>query len=223
MARATTTESSRLEFEFALGQQERAGGDAKPLPGIIEVGQVGDPQLAPAVVPPDRALEPHRQTELLGGGLRLGNRSDLRPRRHGCAGVLDESALGQPVLGHDQRPVPGPDRDDGRNGLDDRRRDVLELVGHDGARIGQAKRRPDVVVGADDELVGDRRRGTVRIRVEDRHPIAHRAGRHPEHPPELAAAEDADDGRRLDRGWDAHPGECTEPGRLEPGSASIRR
>ena len=76
---------------------------------------------------------------------------------------------------------------------------MLQLVGHDVAQLGQPQRRPDVVVRADDQLIGDGGRRAVGIRVEDRDPIAHRACRLAEHPPELAAAQDADDRRRRER------------------------
>ena len=97
-----------------------------------------------------------------------------------------------------QRRPPRPHRDQRLDGLDDRRRDVLQLVGDDGAPLGQPERRTDVVVGADDELVGDGGAGAVDVGVEDRDAVAHRPGRLGEHPAQLAAAEDADRGGRQD-------------------------
>ena len=76
---------------------------------------------------------------------------------------------------------------------------MLELVGHDVADLGQPQRRIDVVVAADDDQVGDGRCRATGIGVEHGDPVAHRARRHPEHAPELAASEDADRRGRLDR------------------------
>ena len=69
---------------------------------------------------------------------------------------------------------------------------MLELIRHDGAVTGQLDCRVDVVVWSLDETIGDRPSRTVRVRIEDRDPVAQRARGEPEHPPELAAAQDAD-------------------------------
>ena len=76
---------------------------------------------------------------------------------------------------------------------------MLELVGDDIRAIGELDRGIDVGVRADDHPIGNRRGGAVGVGIEHPDPVAHRPGGQRQHPPELAAAEDADDGRRDDR------------------------
>ena len=127
----------RLEIELALGEQGGSGRPAEPLPGVVELRRVGDPELTSPVIAADRQLEPERQAELPGGGGRLGHGPDFAPRRDGDPGALDEPPLGQAVLGDDQRPESRPDRDDRCQRLDHVGGDMLELVGDD-----RAQRRP---------------------------------------------------------------------------------
>ena len=194
----------RREVELALGEERGAARAAECLPGVVEVGGVHDPDLAAPVVPADRQLEPERQAEVGGRSPSLRHGPDLAPRRHRDPGALHEPALGEPVLGDEQGPKPGPDGHHRRARLDHLGRDVLQLVGHDGTQAGQPPRRRDVVVRTDDDLVRDRRGRTLRIRVEDRDPVAHRPRRHGQHPTELAATEDPDDGGRRDRRGSIH-------------------
>ena len=98
------------EVELALGEERGTRRPAETLPGIVELRGRRDPELSAAVVSADRQLEPERQTELGGGGTCVRHGSDLAPRGHSHAGPLDEPALGEAVLGDDQRPVPGSDR-----------------------------------------------------------------------------------------------------------------
>ena len=125
-------------------------------------------------------------------------RPDLAPGSHGDPGRLEEPALRDPVLGHVQRQPTGTDGPDRVDRVDDIGRDVFELIRHDIAPPGQAERPTDIVIARNDDPIGDADRGTVRIRIEDGDPVAHRPGRHADHPPELATAEDADRGRRHD-------------------------
>ena len=105
-----------------------------------------DPELAAPVVAADRQLEPQRQPELVRRRPRLVRGPDRAPRCDGDPGVLDEPALGQPVLRDEQRPMSGPHGHVPGERRDDLRGDVLELVRDDVAEVGQAERRPDVVV-----------------------------------------------------------------------------
>ena len=74
-----------LEGQLALGQQRRAGLPPEPLPGVVELGDVGDPELAAAVVATDRQLEPERQAEVRRGGTRLVH--GRRTARHGATAI----------------------------------------------------------------------------------------------------------------------------------------
>ena len=194
----------RPEFEFALRQERAADRPTESLPRVIEVGDRGDPKLAAAVIPADRQLEPKRQAELGCGDPRLGHGMDLAPGGDGATGALDEATFSQSVLGDEQRAVTRPHRESGLESLDDLGRDVLQLVGHDDAHVGQPKRGTHIVIGPDHDPIGDRRGWTVRVRIQDRDPVAHRPSRRTEHPPELAATQDADDGRWRDRQGSVH-------------------
>ena len=207
------TDSSASKSISRSASREAPGGRPSVARAPSIVGGGRHPDLAAAVVAAARCLEPERQPDRVRrrGRPQLVGRADLAPGRHGDPGALDEPALGDAVVGHDQRPVPGPDRDERLDGRHDGRRDVLQLVGDDGAAAGQAERGADVVVRADHQLVGDRCAGAIDVRVEDRDAVAHRAGGLREHPAELAATEDADRGGRQDRRADGgrHAPECT--------------
>ena len=88
----------------------RPGGRPRRAQASSSSAAVDDPELAAPVVAADRQLEPQGQPERVGRGPGLVHGPDLAPRRDGDAGVLDEPAFGQPVLGHEQRPMAGPRR-----------------------------------------------------------------------------------------------------------------
>ena len=187
------------EVELAFGQQRRPRRAAEPLDRAVDLGGRGDADLPAAVVAAGGRLEPQRQAEPIGCGTELIRGADLAPRRDGDAGAFDEPPLGEAVLGHDQRVAAGPDRPGRVDRADDVGGDVFELVGHDRAPFRQPLGGTDIVIRGEDQLVGDDGSRTVRVRVEDRDPIAHGPGRDGQHPAELAAAQDADRGRRIDR------------------------
>ena len=223
-SRASTIDSSHLERQLALDEQRRARRPAEPRPGVVQLRDVGDPELPAPVVAADRQLEPERQAELPGGRARRLRRADLAPRRDADARRFHEPALGEPVLGDGQRAVPGAHRQPGLDRRDDVRGDMLELVGHDRAPVGESQRRPDVVVRPDDDPIRDRRGRAVRIRVQHRDPVAHRPRREREHPPQLAAAQDADHRGRQDRRRRIHSPECRRRGtRLPSRSCAVSR
>ena len=194
--RATTTDSSISKPARVSARSGVPRVPAEPAPRVVQIGRGGDPDLAASVVATDRDLEPERQVQL---GRRLQHFARVNerpPRRHRHAGRLDEPSLGEPILGHEQRLEPGPHGSPRRHRLHHGRRDMLELVGHDVRTVGKLDRGFDVVVRADDDAIGDRRGRAVGVGIEHPDPVAHRAGGQRQHPPELAAAEDADDGRR---------------------------
>ena len=150
--------------------------------------------------------------------MQLVGRADLAPGSDRAAGRLHEPAFGDPVLGADQRVATGTDRPAELEGANHVGRHVLEFVGHDGGDVGQPHGRADVVVRAQDDLVGDGRRRAVRIGIEHGHPVAQRAGRLGEHPTELAPAQDPDDRRRRDRA-SPQPGTAVDIG--DPGLFAV--
>ena len=108
----------------------------------------------------------------------VGHRADLAPLGDGRPVRLEESPLGQAVLGQLERVRAGPDgHGPVVERLDEVERHVLQLVGHDGAAVGQPSRGLDVVISADLDAIrhGGGRAGGIGI--EDRDAIAHRPGR----------------------------------------------
>ena len=188
-----------VEIELAFREQRCALGAAKASDRGLDVRRPSDAHLAAPVVPARRHLDPERRAEVRGGDCERLRRRDGTPRGNRNAGPLHEPPLRQAVLRHAQWLEPRADRYPLDGGADDVEREVLKLVRDDVGVLRQVQRRLDVVVGTDNDPIRDRGGGTVGIGVEDHDPVAHRAGRKPEHPPELAAAEDADRGRGEDR------------------------
>ena len=186
----------RHELEFTFGQERIALSPTQAIPGVHQVLRRHDPKLATAVVATDRQLQPKRQAKIGGRRERLRDGADLAPRRDTDPGGLDEPSLGESVLGQHERSVSGSDRQTSLERLDDRRGDMFQLIGHDIAGIGKAKRGSHVVIRTDHDDVGEGRGRAIGIRVEDRDPVADGAGSDREHPAELTAAKDADDGGR---------------------------
>ena len=195
------TESSAAKSSSRSARSGAAGSRPRRSDGAVDLGGLGDADLAAAVVAAGHDLQAQRQAEGVGpgGGLELGDRPDLAPRRDGDAGGLDEAPLGEPVLGDHQRTTAGPDRHARVERVDHLRRDVLELVGDDvaHARPSRSAASTSSYVPRMSESATDGRRA-VRVRVEDRDPVAHRPRREAEHATELTATEDADRRRRQD-------------------------
>ena len=192
-----------VEGHLGLGQEGVAGRAAEPLERPIEVRGGVHADLAPAVVPPGRGLDPQRQPEFLGRLTQVVRRLDLAPGRDHCTCLLDEAPLGDAILGHEQRQPTRSNRHHAVQGIHDGDRYVLELVRHDVARCGQTQSAADVVVAGHDLAVGEGGRGAVGVGIHDGDPVAHRPRGEGQHPAQLAASEDADRRRRGDR-WQAH-------------------
>ncbi len=187
------------ERQLGLGEQRLAVRPAEARQRAIDVVRSLQPELAAAVVATGRDLQPERETQGVGGLAEVGRGADLAPWGDVHARGLEEPPLGDPVLGDMQRQPSGPDGPQLIDRIDDLGRDVLELIGHDVAQARESKRRPDVVIGTDDDPIRDAGSGAIGIGVEDDDAVAHRSGGEADHPTELAPAEDADRGRRRDR------------------------
>ena len=171
------------------------GGPARRASAPADLARIRDSDLAPAVVAAGRRLQAERGAELDRRRAEASLVRDLAPRCRRDPQASNEATFGEPILGHPQGACPGTNRDAGRlHGVDKRRVDVLQLVGYDGAALGQLDRALHRVVGGDHDAIGDRGRRTVWVRVKDGDPVAHRAGREPQHSPQLPAAEDPDRG-----------------------------
>ena len=136
--RAATTETSRSKAtkpsRIIGAAAERAvdGGDVRAL---------ADQRLALAVVAEPAGLQDRRAAEL---GDRAGERAGVVDGGEGRgpqARVAQEVLLDQPVLGQRQRPRAGPHRHALGEEFDGRGRHVLELVGDDVDRAGEAEQR----------------------------------------------------------------------------------
>ena len=213
-----------LAFEDeARGRVGPVAGHGRPRRLDLCRGVAGNPDLAPAVVPADCNFEPQRHTERGDARRKVGAGVHLAPGRHRGVDRFEESALGQPVLRARERMQSRAQRPASRDGLGRGEPDVLELVGDDVALLGQAHGRLDVVVGRDDVLVGNARCRATGIGVENGDAVAERAGRQRQHPPQLAATEDADRGANGDRaGRVGHGGECMVRGmRIQVGRRTL--
>ena len=100
---------------------------------------------------------------------------------------------------------------------------MLELVGDDGTAAGQLGGAVHGVIRRHHDAVGDRCGRAVGIRVEDRQPVAHRARREPQHPPQLPAAQDPERGAGGDRVAGAGRATCALHGELECTGARATR
>ena len=191
----------RRVVELALDEEAGAGRPAEALDRARHVTRRRHPDLTPPVVAADRGLEPQRRAEDGGRLAQARLVGDLAPRRGRHAQGGDEAPFGEPILGHPQRTRARPHRDAGRlDRVDESGVDVLQLVGDDGTAGRQGERPFDGVVGGRDHALGDRGGRAIRVGVEDRDPVAHRPGGEPQHPPQLASAEDPDRGAGGDRG-----------------------
>ncbi len=226
-SRATTIDSSPSKANSRSASSGTPGSRPSRAQAHVELGGVGDPELSPAVVAADRQLEADRQAQRVGGAASLGGRSDLAPGCDADAGRFDESPFGETVLGDRQRSMAGTDRQPSLERGHDLGRHVLQLVGDHRAPVRQPQRGSDVVVRAHDDSIRDRRGRAVGVGIEDGDPIAHRPRGEGEHPSELTAAEDPDDGRRQDRRTrglgrcDVHPVECRGRGTRLPSRSCL--
>ena len=195
-SRAHTTESSASKSISRSSSSGRPSTPPRDATRGRDLATRGDPDLRAAVVAAERELEPDRVAQGLRRRLRFREASDLAPRRGMLADVADEPPLRQPVLGGAQRGQAGAQRGQLAGGRGRLEAHVLQLVGDDVAHRRQATRGLHVVVPPHDDLVGDGGGGAGRVRVEGDQPVAHGAGREPQHPAQLPAAQDADGGSR---------------------------
>ena len=128
--------------------------------------------------------------------------STSRTSCHGAAhspDLPDEAALGEPVASRPEGREPGAERRNLPRRGGRVQPDVLQLVGDHVRHQRQPPGRVRIVVGADDDLVRDRRGRARRVGIQGDDPVAHRAGRDAEHPSELPATQDPDRGARRER------------------------
>ena len=164
--------------------------------------------LALAVVAEAGGLEDRRQPDRGHRSGQVGVRCDRGVRPDSQPDPLDERFLGRPVLGDGDCVRAGRHDSAGGESLECGRRRVLELCRHHCAAGGHFVEGAGVVVRRDEVLVDDVAHGCVGIRVEGDDLVPHRPCGDGQHPPELAATEDADRRRRENR-----PGRPSRPGR----------
>ena len=126
----------------------------------LDVRGPGNSNLAAAVVPASRRLEPERRAEVRCGCCEGLRRRDGAPWSDRDPRTLHEPALCQPVLRQRRGSIPGGPVS-ARCRADNIQRDMLELVGDDVGVRSELLRRSSVVVGTDHDPVRDRRGGTL--------------------------------------------------------------
>ena len=189
-------EDRELTVKWHEGLEQRRDA-AEPGPRRVGVGGGPQHRLPFAVV-----AEPPRLED--GGAAQAGERpvevsaiADGHEGGHRHAELPEERLLGETVLGDLEGRRRRKDGHAGGETVGGGHRHVLEFVGHGLQALGEAVEGRRVVVRSHDQLAdGARRRAGVR--VEDAEAEAQRKAGQREHPPELAAADDAErHGRRV--------------------------
>ena len=183
--RATTTDSSTLEVELRLGQQRtsRPGARGARAPGV-DLGGVGDPELAPAVVAAGGGLEPERAARASAAAACSVVRR--RTSRHGATRPRPprtnrRSASRSWVTPQRQRPGPHRRR---RHRRRRRPRPRRARARRSRRRSRTARRRaaPTSSYAPTTMPVGDGRGRAGRVRIQDDDAVAHRPRRERQHP-----------------------------------------
>ena len=209
-SRAQTTDSSASKSISRSSSSGPAGPPPSAVTAASTPAAIRDPGLAAAVVPAERHLEP--ATGSRARRRRRAASSTPRTSRHGAAhspisrmnrrsasrswvasSARQPRAQRAPAR-RPRRPRRGPRAPARRS----RRRSSRPAAGR------RRRRRSAPTI----DLVGDRRRRAVRVGVEGDDPVAHRARREPEHPAQLAAAQDPDRRARRQRLGARRPDPC---------------
>ncbi len=135
-----------LEGDEALEDHRR--GAERPV-DRGDIGAFANERLALAVVAEPSRLEDRRTAEFADRAHQRARVLDPDERRGLEAEVAQERLFDEPVLGQRQRPRPGPNRHAFVEKLDGRGRHVLEFVGDDVDRLGEARERLLVFEGGD--------------------------------------------------------------------------
>src|SRR5262249_13844929 len=186
-----------LEVDEGLEDRLRAAQGVPGRPGLF---RAVDPGLPLAVVAERRALQDGGEADRRQPRLEVGGRAHRGGGRNPEARAREERVFSEAMLRRVEHGPLRPHRHDGGRGLRGRKGDVLEFESHDRDAAGERAHGLEVVVGRAHLDVGDLAGGAVAVGGEGVDPIAHPARREREHPPELAAAEDADRGPGEDTG-----------------------
>ncbi len=204
-----------VEADEPFEHRGRAGHGG---PSGIGLVRHHDPRLTLAVIAEAPGLQHGRRTDLRQSRVEPGPVVDRRERGGASAQAGHEALFLQPVLRDLQRPGRRVQRlEPGQRGGGD----ILEFVGDDVHARREPRQRGRIAERALREMAGDLGGNTVGIGCVDMGAIAELRGGDRKHPPQLAAADDADGGAGRDGHESIFIPELRSPRRSGP-AATVR-